>query len=60
MSPSRFHGAEEDNRGRCTDNPAGCHPIWTIGATISNIPTIFTPDVLAVATSKFILAYNKH
>jgi len=25
------HG--EDNRGKCTDNPAGCHPIWTIGAS---------------------------
>jgi len=32
-SPSSgFYGARKDNRGRCTDNPSGCHPIRTVGA----------------------------
>jgi len=30
----------EDNRGKCTDNPAGRHPIWTIDAPTSVIPLI--------------------
>ena len=37
-SPSfGFYGVGKDNRGRCTDNPSGCHLIWTIGAPISII-----------------------
>ena len=28
----------EDNRGWCTNNPAGCHPIQTINAPTSIIP----------------------
>jgi len=29
MLPSGFYGAGEDSRGRHTDSPAGCDPIWT-------------------------------
>ena len=41
---------EENKRGRCTDNLAECHPIRTIGAPISIIPTIFMQDALPAAT----------
>ena len=40
----------EDNKGRCTDNLAGRHPIQTIGAPVSNIPTIIMPDAIPAAT----------
>jgi len=46
---SGFYDAKEDNRGWCTYNPAGCHPIWTIGM-LTIIPTIFTPHALPAAT----------
>jgi len=35
--------------GRCTDNPAGHHPVWTISVPTSIIPTIFMPDALPAA-----------
>jgi len=41
MPSSGFYGAREYYRGRCTDNPAGSHPIQTIGVPTSIIPTIF-------------------
>lgn len=34
MGSSGFYGAREDNRGRCTNNLAGWHPIRVIGAPI--------------------------
>jgi len=40
----------EDNKGRCTNNLAGRHPIQTNGAPTSIIPTIFMPDALPTAT----------
>jgi len=41
----------EDNRNRCTDNPAGSyHPIRATGAPTYIIPAIFMPDALLVAT----------
>jgi len=48
-SSSGLHGAGKDNRGRCTDNPSGRHPIRTIGASTSII-TIFMPNALSTAT----------
>jgi len=44
----------EDNIGIRTDNLAGRHPIRTIGALTSIIPTSFMPDALPAA-SQFIL-----
>jgi len=41
MPSSGFYGAGEDNRGRHTDSLAGSHPIRTINAPTSIIPTIF-------------------
>jgi len=35
-----FMRCGEDNRGKCTDNPAGCHPIRTIDAPTSIIRPI--------------------
>jgi len=40
----------KDNRGRHSNYPAGRHPIWTIGAPTSIIPTIFMPDAIPAAT----------
>jgi len=48
MPSSWFYGSWEDNRGRCTNDLAGCHPIWTIGDPTSIIPTVFIPDDLPV------------
>ena len=46
-SPSSgFYGAGKDNRGRRTDFPSGCHPIWTIGVPESLIPR-FLPNALS-------------
>jgi len=47
-SPSSgLYGVGKDNRGRCTDNPSGCHPIQTIGALTS---IMFMPNTLSAAT----------
>ena len=35
---SGLYGAGKDNRGRCTNNPSGCHPIQTISAPTSTDP----------------------
>jgi len=50
-SPSfGFYGAGKDNKSTQTDNPSGCHPIRTIGASISIIsPPIFMPNALSAA-----------
>ena len=40
----------EDNRGRCTDNLAGWHLIWTIGAPSPPSTHHFTPDTLPAAS----------
>jgi len=38
---SGFYERGEDNRGKCADNAAGCHPIWTIDAPNSIIPQFY-------------------
>jgi len=43
-----------DNRGRCNNNPAGHHPIQTIGAPIS------PPFYDRCYSSQFILAWDRH
>jgi len=40
----------ENKDSRYNNNLAGHQPIWTISASISIIPTIFTPDVHPAAT----------
>jgi len=40
---------EINNRGKCTDNPAGCHAIQTIDAPPPSSPN-FTPNALLAAT----------
>jgi len=45
-----FYSAREDNRGRHTDNPAGCHPIRPNQRPTSIFPSIFTPDALPATT----------
>jgi len=40
----------ENDRGKCTNNPAGHYPIWTIDASTSITPPHFTPDALPAAT----------
>jgi len=59
-SPSSgFYDAGKDNRGRCTDNPSGRHPIRTIGAP-TFIITPFTPNALSATTLLFILVRGRH
>jgi len=37
-----FYGAGEDDGGRGTDSPGGCHPNWTNGAsTPTTLPKVF-------------------
>jgi len=36
-----FMRCGEDTRGKCTNNPAGRHPIWTIDAPTSIIPQFY-------------------
>jgi len=56
---SGLHGAREDNRGRHTDNPAGCYSIRTIQR-----PTSFAPYLrclpFLLQPSQFIMAWNRH
>jgi len=53
------HG--EDNRGKCADNPAGCHPIWTINAPIFIItPILHRMSFLHNLPPQFILAWDRH
>ena len=40
---------QKDNIGRCTNNPSGCHPIWTFGAPPPSSP-IFMPNALSATT----------
>jgi len=47
----------EDNRGRRTDNPAGCYPVQTIG-TSTHHHTIFMPDALSAATLPIYPAFS--
>ena len=56
-SPSSgFYGAGKDNRGRCTDKPSECHPMWTVGAPTSITLPFFTSSALSVAT----LPWDRH
>jgi len=52
-----FYGAGEDNGGRDTDSPGGCHPNRTNGApTPTTPPRFLQPDALPAAqptTSKY-------
>jgi len=41
---------EDNNLGRRTNNPTGCHPIQSNLCPTSIIRTIFTPDALPAAT----------
>jgi len=54
-----FYGAKEDNRGRHTNHPAGCHSIQTNQQPTSIIPPIFTLDAVP-ATTHCILAWHRH
>ena len=49
-----------DNRGKCADNPAGRHPIWTIDAPTSIIPTVLRQMPFPPQPSQFILAWDRH
>jgi len=45
-----FYGAGEDNGGRGTDNPGGCHPNRTNGTPTPTTPKVFyRPDALPAA-----------
>jgi len=46
---STFYGAWKDNRGICTDNLSGRHPIWTIGTPTSIILPTFMLNALSAA-----------
>ena len=57
-SPSSgFYGAREDNRGICTDNPSGRHPIRTMGALTSSV---IPPLPLLPQPSQFTPAWDRH
>ena len=59
-SPSSgFYGAGKDNRGRCTDKPSECHPMWTVGAPTSITLPFFTSSALSVATLPLYLALGQ-
>jgi len=45
---------------KCTDNPAGCHPIRTIDAPTSIIPRILHQMPFLSQPSWFILAWDRH
>jgi len=50
-SPSAgFYSGGKDNRGGCTNNPSGRHPVQTIGAPLLHPPPIFTQNALSAAT----------
>jgi len=59
-SSSGCYDAGEDNRGRSTDNLAGCHPIGTVGAPTSIIPPILCRMPFLPQLSQFILAWDGH
>ena len=58
---SGFYGGGKDNRGRCTDNLSGCHPIWAIGAPISFIPHFYADCLFCpAATLPVYPAWDRH
>jgi len=50
-----FNRRGEDNRDKCSDNPSGCHPIWT-----SIIPSVLRQMPFLPQPSEFILAWDRH
>jgi len=52
------HG--EDNSGKCTDSPAGRHPIRTIDSRTSIIFPILCRMPFLPQPSQFILAWDRH
>ena len=58
---SGLYGAREDDRGRHTDNPTGCHSIRTNQIPTSNIPSPFLCQMpFLLQPSQFILAWDRH
>jgi len=56
-----FCGAREDNRGRHTDHPAGCHSIRTNQQPTSNLLHFFLRRMpFLPQPSQFILAWDRH
>jgi len=59
-SSSGLYGARGDIRDRPTNNPAGCHFIWTNQRSTSIIPTFLRRMTFRLQPSKFILAWDRH
>ena len=57
-SSSGLYGAREDNRGRHTDHPAGCHSIWTNQGPTSIISPFLQQMPFLPQPSHFILAWG--
>jgi len=55
-----FKRCGEDNRGKCVDNPTGCHSIRTIDAPTSIIFPVLRRMPFLPQPSKFILAWGRH
>jgi len=55
-----FKRRGEDNRGKFANNPAVCHPIWTIDALISIIFPVLHRMPFLPQPSQFILAWDRH
>jgi len=59
-SSSGLYGARGDIRGRHTDNPAGCHSIWTSQWPTSLIPQFLRWMPFLSQPCQFILAWDRH
>jgi len=59
-SSSGLYGAREDNRGRHTNNPDGCHCIGTNQWPTSIIPLFSRQMPFLPQSSQFILACDRH